>query len=90
MGAPHRIPGWWWERALHALIPNSPRIPSPGPTALDCYLARREDKSDAEATVHAKCHERFSDYPLFLWIMPTPQRYDDAIAMLILAPNCIG
>ena len=35
VGAPHRIPGWWRERALHALVPNSPRIPSPSPTALD-------------------------------------------------------
>jgi hypothetical protein len=44
-------PGWWRERTLRALVPNSPRIYlHPGPTALDCELARREDKSDAETT----------------------------------------
>jgi len=26
----------------------------------------------------------------YFYGLPTPQRYDDAIAMLILAPNCIG
>ena len=53
---PHRISRLVTESALLSRVPYSPGSrrgyihPSPA-TALTCYLARREDKSDAEGTL---------------------------------------
>ena len=56
--APHRISRLVTESALPSRVPYSPGVtftPAPSPTALTCYLARREDiredKSDAEGTI---------------------------------------
>ena len=49
--APHRISRLVTGSALLSRVPYSPgSYIHPSPTALTCYLARREDKSDAEGT----------------------------------------
>ena len=56
---PHRISRLVTESALLSRVPYSPGSrrgyihPSPA-TALTCYLARREDKSDADSKVKTK------------------------------------